>query len=162
MVAIATAAPGYVAVFYADDGSFIAGRRMTGAGSCFGGTCPYETRNTPTASYTDSNRFYLSMNAYHNFSPYNGIDGEGLFFALEVNLTTMTIDTAWSYPFNGPSGATPTALPVSGGTNTALFFDGYGTMNPLLYKITDTGASYTANWVSATGILQPKFPPPLQ
>jgi hypothetical protein len=132
---------------------------VTGTCSSMGATCYYETVNTPAASYTATNRFYVSMNAYHNFGGYAGVDGYGMLVAFEVNAST--ISTPWSgvgYQFNGPSGASPVVLPVSGGSNSAIFFDGYGTMDPLLYKITDTGTSYTANWVSTTGDFTARIP----
>jgi hypothetical protein len=158
MVVFATEAPGYVFAFYADDGTFIARTQVTGDCSTMHATCPYETRNTAAASYNDGNRFYVSMDAYRNFGGYANVDGYGLLVAFEVNLTPTppTIDTKWSYVFNGPSGASPAVLSASG--DSAIYFDGYGNMDPLLYKITDTGASYSANWVSTTGDFTARIP----
>jgi hypothetical protein len=147
MIVFATSAPGYVFAFYADDGTFVAATQVSG--TCSSGTCYYESRNTPAASYDSSNnRFYVSMNAYHNFTPYLDDDGYGMLVALQV--TGSTITTEWSYSFNGPSGASPVVLPVPGGSNSAIYFDGYGSMDPMLFKITDTGGSSTFNWESST------------
>jgi hypothetical protein len=68
------------------------------------------------------------MDAYHNFGGYPNVPGYGLLVALEVNTsaTPNTIDTEWSYGFNGPSGASPAVLPVSGGSKSVIYFDGYG------------------------------------
>jgi hypothetical protein len=156
-IVFATAAPGYIFAFYADDGTFIASKQATGDCSTLHATCFYETRNTPAASYDSSNnRFYVSMDAYRNFGGYANVDGYGLLVALQVN--TSTIDIKWSYAFNGPSGASPAVLPISGGSNSAIYFDGYGNNDPRLYKITDTGTTYTANWVSPSGAFAARIP----
>ncbi len=96
------------------------------------------------------------MNAYHNFGAYAPVDGYGLLVALQVD--TSAIDIKWSDPFNGPSAASPVVMPVSGGPNSAIYFDGHGMADPLLYKITDTGTGYTANWVSTTGDFATRIP----
>ena len=160
MIVFATSAPGYIFGFYADDGTFIASKQVTGDCSTLHATCPYETRNTPAASYNNSNRFYVSMNAYRNFAPYANVDGYGLLVALEVNTSSSpnTIDIKWNYAFNGPSGASPAVVAVSGGSNSAIYFDGFGNNDPRLYRITDTGTTYTSNWVSTSGDFAARIP----
>lgn len=164
MIVFATQAPGYVFAFYADNGDFIARQQVTDI--CGGGTTPptclFETRNTPAASYTGTNRFYVSMNAYNNFGSLMYVDGYGLLVAFEVNVTSVpnTIDVRWKFSFNGPSGASPAVRPVSGTTNSTIYFDGFGNNDPKLYKVTDTGPTVpaAADWVTATGDFVSRIP----
>ncbi|MFN0104612.1 MAG: hypothetical protein ACKV2U_21305 [Bryobacteraceae bacterium] len=157
MVVLATRAPGYVFAFWADDLTYI--HRTPVTGLCTGGaTCPYEARNTPAASYTAENRFYVSMNAYEA-STLEEHSGYGQMIAFEANSITGTIDTKWSYSFAGPSGASPVVLPVAGGSKSDIYFDGFGNMDPRLIKVADDGgSSYTFRWQSTSGDFPNRIP----
>jgi hypothetical protein len=125
-VVIATSNPGWISAFWNDTGGFIAQTQITGA--CAEGTCYYETRNTPAASYYYNSydsytRFYVSMNAYYTGD--DMADDYGMLVAIDVNTSGGAMTTGWSsspFTFGGPSGASPAVRNVSG-TNV-IYFDG--------------------------------------
>jgi hypothetical protein len=158
MIAFASAAPGYVFAFYADDLTYVAVPLNYSDSACNSVNHTWETKNTVAASHTATNRFYVSMNAYRNFSGFPTIDGCGELIAFEAN-PAGTIDFKWGYPFNGPSGASPVVLPVADGSNSDIFFDGFGNSgDSRLIKITDTGTTYTFRWTSNMGDFAARIP----
>lgn len=99
MVAIATRIPGDVSVYWADDLTKIGQITVTGTCSNPDG-CPYESRNTPAASYNSDNRFYVSMNAYVDGSTADCTSAEcldagyGKLIAFDVNPSVSPYITA--------------------------------------------------------------------
>lgn len=115
----------------------------------------YLTANTPcvnNGSYP--NRVYVSMNLSSNSSL-------AALWALDINPTSPTnpITPAWSYAFQGPSGASPLCV----GNN--IYFDGRGAAGgpagTTIFGLTDTGTApqvvFTQYLGAKTGIITSNF-----
>jgi hypothetical protein len=113
IVVVATANPGIISAYWADDLTPIASTTVTGSGSGSTCSCTYETTNTPAASNVSNTRFYVSMNGIGT-----GNNVYGLLVALDVDTSTPAINQDWAFPFGGPSGSSPVVI------GDVVYFDG--------------------------------------